>query len=112
MFNKAQGKTCAFFNLNNPMVKLGKKQLKVLDAIKAVDTTTIKDLSNTTGIDEGIVRNIVREFQQAEIIRVSVDNLITWRSTPLAEKNQAYVPKEKSEWEPYKPKLKNLSRIL
>ena len=94
------------------MVKLGKRQLKILDAIKAVDTTTIKDLSNTTGIDEGIVRNIVKEFQQAEIIRVSVDNLITWRVTPLAEKNQQYEPKEKNEWEPYKPKLKNLSRIL
>jgi predicted transcriptional regulator len=90
------------------MVKLGKRQEKVLNLIIASDKTTIKDISNTTGIDQDIVRNIVKEFHQADIISVTVDNLISYRTERLSTK----AADEKNEWEPYKPVLKNLSRIV
>lgn len=90
------------------MVKLGKRQARILDLIKASDKTTINDISNTTDIDQDIVRNIVKEFHQAEIISVSVDNIISPRTERVSAKHSS----EKNEWEPYKPKLKNLSRVV
>jgi DNA-binding IclR family transcriptional regulator len=90
------------------MITLGKNQEKVLDALLSVENTNLDALVELTGIKKDKVRNIVTEFSQAGLVRITPDKTISY----VKERFKASKNPETDYWEPYKPKLKNLSRLV
>jgi DNA-binding HxlR family transcriptional regulator len=88
---------------------LGKRTKLVIQAVQA-GPIHYKDLIEITGIEEQVVKNIVSELVQAQLINRDVNNMISVRNTESTSKHPE--SKEKSEWAPYRAKLKNLSRIV
>ena len=88
---------------------LGKRTKLVIEAIQA-GPIHIKDLIETTGIEEQVVKNIVSELTQAQLISRDINNVLSVKTAQPAGKHPEST--EKSEWAPYRAKLKNLSRIV
>jgi transcription initiation factor IIE alpha subunit len=90
------------------MITLGRNQEKVLDALLSVENTNLDALVELTGIKKEKVRNIVTEFSQAGLVRITPDKTISYVKERFKPSKNA----EADHWEPYKPKLKNLSRLV
>jgi hypothetical protein len=85
-------------------MKLLKNQSTVLDTLKNGPIST-DEIVNKTKLDSYVVKNILMEFYDAELI-IKTDN----GSYSLRSKPTKSYDKEPTQWQPVK--LKNLSRIL
>jgi hypothetical protein len=76
--------------------------------LQTLENTTIDVLVVITEVKKEKVRNIVAEFAQAGLVKITPDKSISF----VKERFKASKNAETDNWEPYKPKLKNLSRIV
>lgn len=59
-------------------MKLGKRQAKILDILKG-NQLTIPEIVSLSGLDEHIVKNILMELYDAEIIRKTEAGIVSLR---------------------------------
>ena len=94
-------------------MKLGEKQQHVLDLIKN-NNYSIEELVEKTGFEISVVRNILMEFFDAELVRKSETGIYSMRDKIPAQKN---THDDVNQWSDIQKKyigtkLKNLSRIV
>ena len=70
----------------------------------------LSEIFDVEPIEEQVVKNIVSELTQAQLISRDVNNILSVKTTQSPNKHPEST--EKNEWAPYRSKLKNLSRIL
>lgn len=88
---------------------LGERTKLVIRTIQA-GPIHVKDLIKITGIEEQVVKNIISELTQAQLINRDINNILSVKTNQPPVKHAD--SEERNEWSPYKTKLKNLSRIV
>jgi DeoR/GlpR family transcriptional regulator of sugar metabolism len=92
-------------------MKLGPNQRKVLELLRT-DSYTIPELAEAAGISQSIVKNIITELYDAELVRKTEAGVVSLKDKLINSKHIEEVNEWKKVQIEYRPVLKNLSRIV